>query len=51
MRMLRKWENSGNRNKGTRKDYHGAGKLGMQGKGHKDSITGAERQWEEDTFM
>lgn len=50
MRMPRKWENSGNRNKGTRKVYHRAGKLGMQGKGHKDSITGAERQ-EEDTFM
>lgn len=27
------------------------GKLGMQRKGHKDNITGAERQWEEGTFM
>lgn len=27
------------------------GKLGMQRRGHKDNITGAERQGEEGTFM
>ena len=38
---LRRWENSGNRRKGTSRDYYQSWEtLGTQGKGHEDTFTG-----------
>lgn len=54
MRMgtLKRWENSGNRRRVTSRDNHQRWEtLGMQEKGHGDTIAGAERQQEEDRFM